>query len=245
MFRFFTRRSGRSFDFSQLGSDMHSHLLPGIDDGARDMEMALRLAKGMEDLGYRRLVTTPHIMWDMYRNTAEIIDRGKVQLQKELAERGSALQLEAAAEYFMDDHFSAEVASALPLLTFGKKMVLVEFSLAQPSFNIKEILFSLQMQSYIPVIAHPERYIYLDRERDLYDDLKAAGCLFQLNILSLSGAYGRTPADLANYLIRKDYYDLAGTDLHHERHLEALRQSQFAAPLQRLVDSGRLRNGEI
>jgi tyrosine-protein phosphatase YwqE len=124
-------------------------------------------------------------------------------------------------------------------------MVLVEFSLAYPSHSLKEILFDMQMQNYQPVIAHPERYIYLENNKDFYEELKDIGCLFQLNILSLGGYYGKSPQLLADHLINKGYYDLIGTDLHGFRHLEALNNSSMITPLKKLMDSGKIKNAEL
>jgi tyrosine-protein phosphatase YwqE len=124
-------------------------------------------------------------------------------------------------------------------------MVLAEFSLAYKPHGIKEILFDMQMQGYQPVIAHPERYIYLQQNKEFYEELKDIGCLFQLNILSLSGGYGKSVLDLAQHLLKKDYYDLLGTDLHHGGHLEALRNPALAQQLRKLLDTGRFRNTEL
>ena len=124
-------------------------------------------------------------------------------------------------------------------------MVLVELSLAYPSHGFKEILFDMQMQGYQPVIAHPERYIYLQQNKKFYDDLKIIGCMFQLNLLAVTGHYGKSVHELANYLIKKEYYDLIGTDLHHVGHLEELRSQAMANQLKKLLDTGMFRNPEL
>ena len=171
---------------------MHSHLLPGIDDGSPDIMNSIRLIKGMMELGYTKLITTPHIMWDMYKNTPEVILEKLEQLRAAVKAEGLAVEINAAAEYFLDDHVAGLLRNKEPLLTVSGKMVLVEFSLAQPSMSLKDILFEMQMQGYHPIIAHPERYIYLERNKEFYDELKDIGCLFQLNVLSLSNHYGKT-----------------------------------------------------
>ncbi len=245
MFNFFSKSSSRSFDFSILGTDMHSHLLPGIDDGSRDLDSSVELVKEMSDLGYKKLITTPHVMWDIYKNSSDIIIHKLSDLKERLKQEKVDVEIDAAAEYFLDDHVIGLIRSNTPLLTIGNNMVLVEFSLAHASLELKEILFALQMQSYLPVIAHPERYIYLQNSKEFYDELKNIGCLFQLNILSLANTYGKSVMELANYLIKKGYYDLVGTDLHHIRHIEALRSPALTVPLQRMVDSGKLRNMKL
>jgi len=247
MLNFFSRKKSKpaTADLSLLSTDMHSHLLPGIDDGAPDLETSIQLIRGMAALGYKKLITTPHVMWDMYRNTPETIMPKLDLVRKEIAKEGLNIQLEAAAEYFLDDYVAGLVRAKQPLLTLSKKMVLVEFSLANPSLSLKEILFEMQMQGYQPVIAHPERYIYLEHNKEFYQELKDIGCLFALNLLSLTGHYGKSVHDLAMYLIRLDYFDLVGTDLHHIRHLESLGHQLPAATLKKLIDSGRLLNAEL
>ncbi len=245
MFKFFNRSSSSAFDFGLLGTDMHSHILPGIDDGARDMQSSIELIKGLSSLGYKKLIATPHVMWDMYQNTTEIILDKLAAVKEEVKKEGIPIEIEAAAEYFLDDHVINLVKSNLPLLTLGNRMVLVEFSLAHASLELKDILFELQMQSYVPVIAHPERYIYLERNREFYDELKDMGCLLQLNVLSLTGGYGRTVQELAQYLVKKGYYDLAGTDLHHTRHLDSLHSYALGTQLKKLLENAKLLNSTL
>ena len=245
MFRFFNRSSSSSFDFGLLGTDIHSHILPGIDDGARDMSASLELIRGLSALGFKKLIATPHVMWDMYRNTSEIILSKLAAVREAVKKEGIAVEVDAAAEYFLDGHVIQLVKSNTPLLTLGNRMVLVEFSLAHASLELKDILFELQMQSYVPVIAHPERYIYFDRAREFYDELKNMGCLLQLNVLSLTGGYGKTVQDIAQYLVKKGYYDLAGTDLHHARHLESLQTPALATQLKKLVENSKLLNSSL
>ena len=229
-------------DYSLLKTDMHSHLLPGIDDGSPDLETSLQLIRGMSALGYTKLITTPHIMWDMYKNTRDIILNKLDKLREAVKAEGIPVEINAAAEYFLDDHVAELLRNKEPLLTVSENRVLVEFSLAQPPMSLKEILFEMQMQDYQPVIAHPERYIYLQQNKELYEELKDIGCLFQLNMLSLSNHYGRSVHELAQHLIKKGYYDLVGTDLHHARHLEALANPALGPGLQKLLDSGKILN---
>lgn len=229
-------------DFSLLKTDMHSHLLPGIDDGSPDLETSLQLIRGMKELGFSKLITTPHIMWDMYKNTREVILDKLDQLRTAVKAEGLAVEINAAAEYFLDDHVAGLLRDKKPLLTISGNKVLVEFSLAHPSMSLKEILFEMQMQDYQPVIAHPERYIYLQHNKEFYEELKDIGCLFQLNLLSLTNHYGKSVNELAQYLIKKGYYDLVGTDLHSFRHLEAISNPALGQGLQKLLESGKILN---
>jgi protein-tyrosine phosphatase len=232
-------------DFSLLKTDMHSHLLPGIDDGSPDLETSLQLIRSMTEMGFTKLITTPHIMWDMYKNTREIILEKLKVLRTAVKEEGLAVEINAAAEYFLDDYVAGLLKNNEPLLTVSGNMVLVEFSLAHPSMSLKDILFEMQMQGYQPIIAHPERYIYLERNKEFYDELKDIGCLFQLNLLSLSNYYGKTVQELAQHLVKKEYYELVGTDLHNFRYVEALNNSPASPYLLRLLDSGKILNADL
>jgi protein-tyrosine phosphatase len=242
MFKLFSKPSQSKPDYSMIGVDMHSHLLPGIDDGSPDLETSLKLIRGMMELGFTKFITTPHIMWDMYRNDRAII-LAKLELVREAVQKeGLAIEINAAAEYFLDDHVAGLVKNNEPLLTVSGNLVLTEFSMAYPSHSLKDVLFDMQMQGYQPIIAHPERYIYLEQNKEFYEELKDIGCLFQLNILSLAGYYGKTVQELAQYLLKKGQYDLVGTDLHSFRHLDALQNPSLSAPLQKLMDSGKIKN---
>jgi protein-tyrosine phosphatase len=229
-------------DFSGLVTDMHSHLLPGIDDGSPDTDTSAALKKGLEDLGYRQFITTPHIMWDIYKNTPSIIGSALQALQAQ----GTHKNIRSAAEYFMDDHFDTLLAADEPLMAIQDKMILVEFSFVSAPIDLKEKLFAMQIKDYLPVLAHPERYEYLTAKKSIFDELKNMGCLFQLNLLSLTGYYGKIANELADYLVSKNYVDFAGTDLHHLRHLQALRHDKHIMPaLLRLLDGGKLRNPSL
>jgi len=243
MFSIFKRKHPVANDFSGLNTDMHSHLLPGIDDGSTDPGNSIQLIKGLQDIGYAKFITTPHILWDMFRNNPTTINAAHQTLIAEISNAGMTTTVHAAAEYYMDDHFDELLESSDPLLTIKDKMVLVEFSFVSSPVNYKNQFFQLQIGGYQPILAHPERYLYLGGNKKVFDDLKSAGCLFQVNILSLAGYYGKPTQDLAQYLLKKNYIDLLGTDLHHLRHLEALRSSPHIMPaIQSLLQSGQLLN---
>ena len=247
MFSIFKKNNLPRADFSGLSCDMHSHLIPGIDDGVADIETSLQLIKGMAALGYKKLVTTPHVFWEMFQNTPEIINAGCEAVKKRLAEANIAIEFSAAAEYFMDDHFEQSLKEDEPLLTLRDNLVLVEFSFVGQPSRVKEILFELQIKGYQPVIAHPERYMYFNNHKNWYDEMKDLGCLFQLNLLSVTGYYGKVPAELAQYLIRKKYINLIGTDLHNDYHLKVIRSSSgpVMETVNKLLDSGMIQNRVI
>jgi protein-tyrosine phosphatase len=248
MFKLFSKskssNSGKP-DYGLLKTDMHSHLLPGIDDGSPDLQTSIQLIRGMVAQGFTKLITTPHIMWEMYPNTPEIITEKLELVKKAVADEGIEVELHAAAEYFLDDHVEGLLKRNEKLLTISGNMVLSEFSLAYPPHGLKDILFEMQMQGYLPVIAHPERYIYLEGNKDFYEELKDLGCLFQLNVLSLTGYYGKSVQELANHLIKKGHYDLVGTDLHGFRHLDNLPSSSISHTLEKLLATGKLLNSKL
>ena len=245
MFSIFKKKADpRSADFTGLRCDMHSHLIPGIDDGSPDMETSIELILGMQELGYSKIITTPHIMWDMYKNSREIIEIGCESVRKELASRKIDILFSAAAEYFLDDHFIDLTNGKAPLLTVKDNLVLVELSFVEAAINFKEILFDLQIKGYQPILAHPERYLYFRANKAWYDEVKNTGCLFQLNLLSLSGYYGKASVELAHYLIKKKYVDLLGTDLHNSRHLQGLQTADMDT-VKKLLDSGMIRNSDL
>jgi len=245
MFSFWKKTKEERFDFSLLHTDMHSHLLPGIDDGSPDIESSVQLIRGLSELGYKKLITTPHVMWDMYKNTSEIINSSYEILQRRLTEENINITISVAAEYFLDDHIKNLLANKEPLLTIKDKMVLVEFSMASEPIDLKEILFEMEMQGYQPVIAHPERYSYNERDLNFFDTMKNSGYVFQLNILSLVGMYGKSARTLAHHFIKQNYYELAGTDLHNQLHLRALNDPSINFELQKLLATGTLRNKEL
>lgn len=239
---FFRKKENTTTDLSWLHTDMHSHLIPGIDDGSPDMATSLELIRGFAKLGYKKIVTTPHILWEIYPNTASIITAGVGELRNAVSEAGIDIVLEAAAEYFIDEHFQELLKNKVPLLPISESKVLVEFSMLTAPLDLQEVLFEMQLQDYQPIIAHPERYVYLSRKKEFFDELKNSGCYLQLNLLSLTGYYGSAVQDLAEYLLKKDYYDFAGTDLHHQRHLAALQKLGSSPLLKKLCDSGTIKN---
>ena len=246
MFSIFKKSKKIPVDLSGIGTDMHSHLLPGIDDGSPDVETSLQLIAGLQELGYSKFITTPHILWDMYKNDATSINDALQEVQKALQQNNTPTSINAAAEYFLDEHFDELLQTDSPLLTIHKNWVLVEFSFVTTPINAKEKLFNMQLKGYQPILAHPERYLYFMNAKGWYDELKNAGCYFQVNLLSLAGYYGKASLQLANYLISKQYVNLLGTDCHHFRHLDALRNgSSLMEPVQGLLDRGLLLNPSL
>ena len=228
-----------------LYADMHSHLIPGIDDGAPDMETSLVLIRGMMALGYKKLITTPHIMGEIYPNHSDIILEGAEAVRKELEKENLDIAFSAAAEYMLDDNFSALLESDQPLLPIKDKMVLVEFSFVSPPLDYKQKIFAMQIKGYQPILAHPERYGYFHQNKKVYDDLLHMGCIFQVNLLSLTGYYGRPCMEVANYLLKKEAVSLLGADLHHQKHLAHLANPQLSEQVAAILQSHPMLNSQL
>jgi len=206
---------------SWLQSDMHAHWLPGIDDGARDAEMSLALVRGLYELGYRRLIATPHIYPGFYPNTPETIGEAFRQVAPQIRAQYPDLQIAYAAEYFMDEAFPALVEGR-ELLTLDGRQVLVEFSFFAEPPRAGETFFQMALKGYQPVLAHVERYPYYFRDLRALTRFREMGVSFQCNLLSLSGHYGPEVRAQALRLLELDWYDFMGTDLHHPGHMEEL-----------------------
>ena len=203
--------------------DIHSHILFGIDDGAQLPEDSQFLMQRMVDLGFSKSITTPHTIHSILDNTTEIINGRLKEVREILPELSSKLNLTAASEYMMDHNFLTRVQSE-PLLTLKDKYVLVEMSYLNPPIQLHDILFEIKLAGYIPVLAHPERYLYYHNDLSKYDKLKKSGCLFQLNLLATVGYYGAGVTKIAEELLRKGKYDFTGSDIHHAKHIAGFDQ---------------------
>lgn len=191
-------------------TDIHTHYLPGVDDGfqqAEDVEVALET---MLEWGVSKIYFTPHVMADYPRNKPDYL---REQFGQFLREAPAGLELRLAAEYMLDASFYDREKEGL--LSLGNRHVLIEMSYLSPSPELINIIYDLQLKEYIPLLAHPERYLFMDEHQ--YRELKAKGCKYQLNLMSLAGQYGKRAYDVAWYLLQNGLYDFAGTDIHHLR----------------------------
>lgn len=231
-------------DLSALGTDIHSHLIPGIDDGSVSIEDSVNLIKGLRDFGYKKLITTPHIMSDFYRNTPEVILKGLDDVRSALKKEQIDVQLEAAAEYYCDMDFEKSIEKG-NLMTFSGKFILVELSYLNPSENFESVTFKLQMQGLTVVLAHPERYPYWYHSFDKYESLREKGVLLQVNLASMTGHYGTGPKRIAERLIDNNLVDILGTDTHKMSHIDVFKKALKEPMLHRLLDSGMLINDKL
>lgn len=236
LFHFFSSKSASPFPFHLLKKDVHSHIIPGVDDGSPDEATSVNLIKGLIDLGYEAFTATPHVMEDIWKNNTQSISEGHARLLAALQAAGISHPVQKAAEYLIDGNFEKLLEEKTPLLTIKDNWVLVEISFVQPPLQFKEILFEMQMQGYQPVLAHPERYAHYHFNKAELEAIKNTGCLFQSNLLSFSGYYGPEILQFAERMAKYGLVDLLGTDLHHERHLSALRNLKFTKALQLVIE---------
>lgn len=205
---------------------MHSHLLPGLDDGVQTMEQAEEIIVNFIALGYTRIITTPHVMSDVYRNSTEAILEKLQELKKHLIQKNIGVSISAAAEYYLDEWLIKMIENDQPLLTFGNNYLLFETNFVTEPFNLKEFIFLATTRGYKPVLAHPERYLYLQNNLIKVQDLLDRGVLLQLNINSLTGYYSKPVQQMAFKLIDKGWIHWLGSDCHHLQHIKLMTEAK-------------------
>ena len=203
--------------------DIHSHVLFGIDDGAKTIEDSKYLLTEMKNLGFSKVITTPHTIANVWKNTPESITQKHTEVIQKLPNETKALDLKCASEYLMDDEFLLKVKEN-KILPLKDNFVLVEMSYINPPMQLFDIIFELQLAGYVPVLAHPERYVFYHNNLEHYEKLKKAGCYFQVNLLSTVGYYGEPVAKMAQKLLEKEMIDFVGSDIHHKNHIEAFQK---------------------
>lgn len=228
-------------DFSGIGTDMHSHIIPGIDDGAPNLEASLMMARKFVELGFKKVIATPHVMADFYRNTPDTINRGLETLREGLLKHNIPLAVEAAAEYYFDETFINKL-NKKEVLGFGNNYLLFELSYINQPPNLLDVLFKIQDAGYYPVLAHPERYPYYHGSIENYQQIKEYGCFLQLNTISLTGYYGKSCKSIAESLVDKNCVDFIGSDMHHLRHAHALKESLNLSRVAKIMEQGQLSN---
>jgi len=219
---FFKKKIPLTDFFTDGFVDIHSHLLPGIDDGAKDMDTSIALLLKMASYGIKNFITTPHVLGSVYPNSSEVIKQKLAAVKKELEKREiKGISIQATAEYMLDGEFSA-LLDQKDILVLKDNYILVEMSYFSAPINLYELLFEIQLKGYKPILAHPERYNFYHTDFKSYYKLKQAGCLFQLNLLSLTDQYGKGVQKTSEKLLKENLYDFVGTDTHHQNHLELL-----------------------
>lgn len=242
MFSFFKSKdkSLNPITFDSIVCDMHSHLIAGIDDGSPDLDTSVQIIKSLQSLGFKKIITTPHIMQDFYRNTPEIIFKGLKDLRNELKRQSVNIDVSVAAEYYIDYDFESKVDSGEKFLTIGNNQILIETSFISTPPNFDDTIFKLQLAGYKVILAHPERFGFFSF-KDL-DNYKTRSIELQINLLSLLGYYGKSVKQMAEKLIENNMVDYVGTDCHN-LHQSSLYSECFTNKYwHMLVNSGTLKN---
>ena len=229
---------------SKVDVDIHSHLLPSIDDGAKNMEHAIELILELKGMGYKKLITTPHVS-DMFLNNSKIIlDRYKA-LKKELKKRKIEIEIEVAAEYYIDEHFE-RLLKTKELLTFGNKnYLLFELSYFTEPKDLESLIEDIKLAGYIPVLAHPERYLYWHNSIKKYFEIKSMGLLFQINQNSIVNYYSDEITNIVKQLITNGLVDFIGSDTHHKQHTKFLKKSFSSSLYQKVFKHNTILNDTL
>ena len=232
-------------DFSAIACDMHSHLIPGIDDGSQSLEESVMLIEKLHEFGYRKIITTPHIMFPGFENGPDTILPGLELLRNELKARNIPVELDAAAEYYYNEHFW-DLIEKKELMCFSGNKVLFELPTMNAPQELREKVFKLTTNGYVPVLAHVERYPYLyENGLDEFEYLRSMGVLLQVNIGTFAGVYKEKLKFIAYKLAEKKMVDLLGTDLHSERHLSYLTMALKDRKFSSLLDNYCFMNSEL
>ena len=232
-------------DLNQLKTDLHSHLIPGIDDGSATMEDTVALLRKFEELGYQKVVTTPHVMSDYYINTPEIINAGLENVREAIQENGLNMAIEAAAEYNLEPEFEKLIEEE-NVLTFGKEnFLLFELSFFEEPKRLNETIWTMREKGYNPVLAHVERYAYWHQDYDKVEEMINRGVKLQLNIGSITGSYGPEVKTFAERLIKDEVIEFIGSDCHHMQHLEMIEYARRLPSFQQLIKQDQLLNTQL
>jgi len=211
----------RKKNVPSLRVDIHSHLIPNIDDGSKSIEESLILLEGMQKLGYEKVITTPHIMLDSYKNTPNIINSALSTLQKASKSKGLTIQIEASAEYYLDEGFE-NIIKNRAFIPIENQYILLETSYLSKPMQLEDTIFSITSLGYTPILAHPERYRYIKDFSIEYARLKELGVLFQVDLNSIEGYYGKNAKDKFKFLSNHGMIDFLGSDVHNEKQLKLL-----------------------
>jgi len=245
MFSFFKKKdtvieTGATLNnYNSIRVDMHSHVLPGIDDGAQTPADSIALIKKMMALGITKIIATPHIMADYYKNTPETIHAALEILKGALLDENISISVTAAAEHYFDETFETLVNKG-QLMTMGQKYVLFELPFISAPPNLTPMIKRMRDLGYKPILAHPERYTYF--KIDDLKSLKNYGCKLQINTISLTGYYGKQVKKAAEELAENGLVDFISSDMHHLRHAEALENALSLPLVQKLLNSNALQN---
>lgn len=242
MFDFLKRNKEQETLF--FHTDMHSHVVPGVDDGSKKLETSIYLVKQLHNMGVNKMIATPHVN-ATYKNTPRTLEDPFNQLYDALKAEDLDLELSHSAEYRLDDFFEDEVMGKNEYMLFPDNYILIENSFWQQAMNFDQIVFDLKMQGYKPILAHPERYSFYAQHKEVYNRLHDYEILFQLNILSFSGYYGKEVKETAFWLLKNDLVDFIGTDMHNRDHAEHIRKFIGTSDYKKLKKNAHVKNDII
>ena len=225
----------------ELKTDIHSHLIPGIDDGAKTIDESIEIIEKFVELGYEKIITTPHMMQDRYDNTHKKILDGLFDVRRELEKKSISITLEAAAEYYLDDQFEKLLYNR-DLLTFSDDYILFEMSCINKPLNLFDVILEMQIAGYKPILAHPERYQFMNNDREIYEQLKDSGVLFQVDMLSLTNHPSFETQRYALWLCNQGMIDFLGSDVHKRSHLQMIEKLKSTRILKSVYDKNKLLN---
>ncbi|GAB2986675.1 capsular polysaccharide biosynthesis protein [Mucilaginibacter puniceus] len=222
-----------ALNYSSLVVDMHSHILPGIDDGAKTPADSIALIRSMMALGIKKIIATPHIMADFYKNTPETINASLEILRAELKKQGIDIVVEAAAEHYFDETFEPMI-NKRSLMTMGDNYALFEYPFMSPPPNAFTVIQKMiEWGEYKPILAHPERYGYMNLEA--IADVRSWGCSIQMNTIALTGYYGNSIKKKAEAMIDESLVDFISSDMHHLKHAAAFRDALKTPYMEKLL----------
>ncbi|NLH49822.1 MAG: hypothetical protein GX444_14670 [Myxococcales bacterium] len=223
--------------------DMHTHLLPGFDDGAKEAAESLEILFQARQAGFDGIAVTPHVMVGVYEPTRAAVDEAIRLLLERTRLEMPGLVLHPGAEYYLDDHFYQRLEAGRIDPLAGGTHVLVELPLLKLPPLTKEFAFRIRIKGFVPILAHPERYADVGREPRLAEMLTHAGYRLQINLGSLTGMYGRKARKAAEWMLKHELVDFVGSDAHTPKQameafgagLEELRELVGEAELDRLL----------
>lgn len=205
-----------------IHEDMHTHLIPGVDDGRFTPESSADTIVRMRERGTARVCLTPHVITGLYDSGADDLKRRTQDVARLARERGAVPELILGAEYMVDEYFRSHIEKGGELLAMPANRVLIEMSYYGMSPQIFEVVAQLALRGYKPVLAHPERYLYMETEMEVFDRLHDMGCAFQLNLPSATGMYGDASIRIIHRLFERSYYAFAGSDMHSPGQFECM-----------------------
>ncbi len=225
-------------------TDLHSHLIPGIDDGVKTLNESIELLQALQELGFKKVITTPHVMHHRYPNKTEEIMKGLLFVRAELKKHKMSIKVEVAAEYYLDEYF-LRLLKQRDILTFNNNHVLFEMSYTNKPVNLEAIIYEIKVAGYQPVLAHPERYFFLHNDFAYYKKLKEMGVLFQVNINSFSGYYSKDVKKVAMKIAEEGLIDFLGSDIHKLRHFEHFSKNISSSLVKKIFAKNEIRNNQL